>query len=462
MSKIEISTISMEELPDFKTPYDFWEWVYLNHINPRPECSSCNEKIEQPSQWIAFTCKCQKYYHKKCIYENFDVLVCPECRDSKQIYAFPRFLCKFMEPERYYQIYKDSIKNLNNKQRLKIYKLWFHTYSIYTPPFLDLYDYLEPHNMYETIKFLEEKKNNHKIECFDPAFTVEDDGLTYNSDEINYEGKRVFNDLTTFKKRLQEFTYNLIDDDFPYKNNVVLAGGGVHKCLESRIDLNKVPEYSNLDIFICHPDLKILTKDTKKVIKYFQDRHSEDNIFWVHKNTNVIRLYVSGYNRMIQLVLFKNTIENIVSKFDFSHVQYVYDGKTIKSTLPGLEYANYLVSVHDGYYDVHFPKRFQKAKDLKLCLALPMPDSMSIRIPNNITIDCWYPNYTDKVEHVKSQMRVISGVRQNKVSESKPIRIYYSKIPEEFSHSRFSFDNSPASDDQIVSYIEQETLFNTY
>ena len=475
MSKLELARIPMntrdllakdptsisDENLNFNSPHEFWEHVYLNYIEPRPQCSSCEKSIDKPSQWISFTCKCQKYYHKRCIYEHFDILICPGCRDSKQIYAFPRFLCKFMNPERYYQIYNESIKNKDSKVQLQIYKLWFQTYSIYTPPFLNLYDHISTHDPYATIEYLESKKNTHKIECYDPAFTVEDDGMTYNTDLIDYYDKQVFVDLELFKRRFQEYSYDLIElDKFPFNDHVILAAGAVHKCLESRIDLANIKEYSNIDIFICHPDSKILTKDAKKCIKYLQDRHGE-NIFWVRKNTNVLRCYIPGFNRMIQLVIFKNTIENIVSKFDFSHVQFVYDGKTIKTTLPGLEYAKYLVSTHDGYYDIHFPKRFQKAKDMNLCIALPMADSMTLNIPRTITIHWWYPNYTDDLEMVKQQMIALSGVRGNYITKTKPCRILYSKIPEEFSHSRFSTEGSAVTDDEIVSYIEHETLFST-
>jgi hypothetical protein len=363
-----------------------------------------------------------------------------------------------MEPEQYYQIYKSSVEGKNSYDILKIYKLWFQTYSIYTPPFLNLYDHIKVHNPYTTIEFLESKKNTHHIECFDPAFTVEDDGMTYNTDMINYYNKQVFVDLNTFKKRFQEYCYNLIDESFPYEDHVVISAGAVHKCLESRVKMDKIPKYSNIDIFICHTDIKILTRDSKRVFKYLQDRHG-DNIYWVRKNSNVMRLYIPGYNRVIQIVMFKNTIENIVSKFDFSHVQFVYDGNTIKTTLAGLEYANHLVSTHDGYYDIHFAKRFQKAKDLNLCIALPMADSMIINIPRSTNITTWYPNYTDDLDLVQAQIKAISGIKAHYVTKAKPCRILYSKIPEEYSHSRFS--NGANTEDEIVSYIEQETQFST-
>lgn len=439
---------------DFESPYHFWEHVYNNYVVPKPGCDCCKKEIDVPSHWISFTCKCQKYYHKQCIYDNFDVLVCPDCRVSKQIYAFPKFLCKFMEAERYYQIYNSSIEGKSSYQVLQIYRIWFQTYSIYAPPFLNLYDHVKVHNPYSTIEYLESKKNTHHIECYDPAFTAEDDGLTYNTDMIDYTNKQVFVDLGTFRKRFEEFSYNLVDDKFPFEDHVVISAGAVHKCLESRVKMDKIPNYSNIDIFICHPDIKILTRDSKKVFKYLQDKHG-DNIYWVRKTINVMRLYIPGYNRMIQIIMFKNTIENVVSKFDFSHVQYVYDGKTIKTTLAGLEYANNLVSTHDGYYDIHFGKRLQKVKDLKLCLALPMTDSMTLNIPRQSTIPIWYPNYTDDLEMVQAQIKAITGIKAHYVSKSKPCRVQYSKIPEEYSHNRYS--NGANSEDEIINYIEHAT-----
>jgi hypothetical protein len=447
----------MDSGVQFESPYKFWEHIYCNYIHPKPTCTCCSEEINQPSTWISFTCKCQKYYHKQCIYNNFDVLICPDCRESKQIYAFPKFLCKFMEAEEYYKIYKSSIEGKSSYETLKIYKLWFQTFSIYTPPFLNLYDHIKVHNPYTTIEYLEGKKNTHHIECFDPAFTMEDDGMTYNTDMINYYNKQVFVDIGTFKNRFEEYCYNLIDDTFPYEDHVVVAAGAVHKCLESRIKMDKIPQYSNIDILISHPDIKIVTRDSKRVFKYLQDRHG-DNIYWVRILPNVMRMYVPGYNRMIQIIMFKNTIENVVSKFDFSHVQYIYDGKTIKTTLPGLEYANYLVTTHDGYYDINFPKRFQKMRDLNLCIALPMADSMVINIPKSTGIQSWYPNYTDDLDLVQAQIKAISGVKAHYVTKGKPCRILYTKIPEEYSHNRFT--NGAQTEDDIINYIENESQTN--
>lgn len=468
--KTSMSTLEIEKIPkeliEQPTPYKFWERIYLNYVHPRPICNTCDSPIDDPNEWISFSCKCQKYFHKECIHQTFEILICPECNDCKQIYTFPKFLCKFMPVEKYYQIYQNSIQDIesnNPSTKLKFYKLWFQTYSIYTPPFLKLYDYLQPHDPYSTIQFLESKKNTHRIECFDPAYTVEEDGMTYETEKINYFGHKVFVELPEFRRRLREYSYDLLGDNFPYQSHVVLAGGAVHKCLESRIDLNTLPKYSNLDIFICHPDLKVITKDTKKVIKYLQERHGE-HIFWVRKNTNVLRLYVPGYNRVVQLIMFKNTIENIVSRFDFSHVQYVYDGSDILTTLSGIEYANNLVSVHNGYYDCSFGKRFQKAKQLSLCIALPMIESMTLNLPKNINIDSWCPNYTDTLDTVKHQMKSLSCIKSQYVTQSKPCRILYSKIPEEFSHGRLlALDHiSNNSDDEIISYIEQETIQSTF
>ena len=558
MSELQITNDVIDfEMFDME-PFQFWENIYLKFISPRPTCDCCNKSIDTMIDWISFKCKCKKYYHKQCIYTTYNILECSHCKESKQIYTFTRFLCKFIDSDRYYNIYEQTIKGKTTKDKLKFYKLWFNTYPIYTPPFLKFYDYQENHNPYSTIEYLEDKKNLCRIECFDPAFTMEEDGMTYNTEKIDYYGKKVFVDLPEFKKRLQEYSYDLIGDDFPYKKNVVLAGGAVHKCLESRINLENIPKYSNIDIFICDPDIKVLMKESKKIIKYFLDRHTKiisdststtpssttsptttspttsptshtslttsiptsiptsnpiltttneantttdvmtnnsiyastnlielfDNlyangenlsetlrdvkapeinkieiknrsIYWVRKNANILRLYVPGYNRVVQIILFKNTIENIVSKFDFSHVQFVYDGNNILTTLSGLEYANYLVSVHNGYYDMHFPKRFHKAKQLQLCIALPMAESMTFNLPKDVNIDAWYPNYTDDIEIIKQQMKCFSNIRGHYVTENKPCRIFYGKIPVDFLHNEHNINA-----DELLDFIEHETLIS--
>ena len=457
-----MSTLTIKKInPDYvgMDSYQFWEKIYLEYLTPIPICESCRETISKASDWLSFQCECSKYYHKQCVSKNFDALICPECHNCKQIYTFPKFLCKFMSKEEYYEVFWQSIKDQDSMLKLKLYQLWFQTYEIYTPPFLDLYDFLEPHNPYSTINFLESKKHNHRIECFDPAYVVEEDGMTYDTNRIEYFNKKVFVDLEKFRQRLQEFSYNLIDDTFPFSEHIVLAGGSVHKCLESRIDLSKLPKYSNMNIYLCHPELKIIIRDFKKIIKYFQDKH--DKVYWVRKNINELRVYFPGYNRYIQISMYKNTLEEIIPKFDFSHNQFLYNGKKILATLSGVEYANYLVSVHNGYYDVYnFPKRFYKAKQLNLCMALPMAESLNIHLPKEIKIETWFPTYTDELDIVRQQMKSLYNIKNQHVTSGRPCRIFYTKIPTDFNFERHSFDQTPSEDD-IINYIEQEMLIST-
>lgn len=460
MSELNLTQISMEMLD--LTPHQFWEKMYLENLRPVPLCDVCHGIIDDPSQWISFVCQCQTYYHKHCVINTFETFTCPQCHDCHQVYPFPKFLCKFMKPEQYYEMYERSIEGQDSKTKLKIYQLWFHTYSIYTPPLLNLYDFLQVHNPYDTIAFLKAKQNNHQIECFDPAFIIDEDGggMIYDTSKINYYGKKSFVDLETFRKRLTEYSYDLIGENFPFiPGQITLVGGAVHKCLESRIDLENISNYSNLDILICDPDIKIVTKNCKRVIKYFQDRFGPE-IFWARENSNVLRLYIVGYNRSIQIMLFKNHLEDLISKFDFSHVQLVYDGEKILSTLAGIEYANYLVSVHNGYYDSKFPKRFYKAKELQLCIALPMGNTISLNIPKEIQIPSWYPTYTDDLQIVQQQLKSLYGIKSQYITQEKPCRILYSKIPEDFYNYRKS-DNLIVDDD-IMNYIQREIIFATY
>lgn len=461
MSELMINNIPMELLDS--DPYKFWERLYLDNLRPVPLCDVCQQTIDDPSQWISFVCDCKTYYHKRCAITTFETFQCPSCNDCKQVYPFPKFLCKFMDHEQYCNMYHKSVEGLDSKTKLKVYKLWFHTYSIYTPPLLKLYDYLEIHNPYRTIEFLKGKQNNHQIECFDPAFIIDEDGegMIYDTNRINYYGEKAFVNLDKFCKRLIEFSYDLIGNDFPYiPGQITLVGGAVHKCLETRINLEQIPKYSTLDILICDPDVKILTKNTKKVIKYFQDRHGKD-IYWVRKTGNVLKLYVPGINRVVQIFLIRNKLEEIVNRFDFSHIQYVYDGKDIWSTFAGIEYANFLVTVHSGHYDSRFPKRFYKTKQLKLCMALPMGETLSLNLPKEVKINYWYPTYTDDLSIMQQQMKNLYGIKNQYVTHEKPCRILYSKIPENFQNYR-SLDNGLVSEDDIINYIQREIVFATY
>jgi len=356
----------------------------------------------------------------------------------------------------FHQIYLNTVSEITDKKyALDLYRFWY-SLKIYTPPLLKLHDYLIPHNPDQTMREYLSRKlcNHHTIESFDPAITIDDSGVSYNPSVINYYGEIVFHDLPEFKKRLMEHGYGLIDENFPFSGReVVLAGGAVHKCLEKRIKLEDVQDYCDIDIYICSPDEKILKREKNKVVNYFQKKLGKD-IYWIRKRPNVLTLLVPGYNRAIQISMFRNNIEKIISKFDFSHVQYLYDGHQILTTLPGIEYATHLVTIHSGNYDIYYPKRFYKAKQLNLCMLLPTADCLSLNIPREIKIDSWFPTYSDDLELVQQQIRSIYGVKRDYITKSKPCRIYCGKFPTEYRNDRLSIDHAIIGDDGASSLLD--------
>jgi len=272
--------------------------------------------------------------------------------------------------------------------------------------------------------------------------------------------QKIFVDIDSFRTKFKEYCYDLVGDDFSWGDSVFLVGGTVHKCLESRIKVNDIPEYCDVDIFVCHQDVKVITREAKKIIKYFQTRLGE-NIYWLVRR-NILNLYVPGYNRSVQIIMFKNTIENLLHRFDFSHIQYVYNGQKILTTLAGLNYASLLISVHSGYYDVNFPKRYYKAKQLKLCLALPIDRVLYSTIPKVVSLDYWYPTYTDDLERIQQQLKTIYRINKKYITKSKPFKIYWYKIPTEFNTDRLINSCNLSSDGDIIGYLEEEILHPSY
>lgn len=453
-----------------KLPFKFWENLYLNHIQPSPECHYCRKAIDVAVEWVSFDCDCQLFFHKDCLVKNCRIMLCPGCNGiRKGVYTFPKFLCKFIDKEEYYQIYRRSVEGLLDKEQiLDIYRLWFKTYWIYAPLFLVLEDFVQEHQPLDTQKYILTKDQNHEFECFDPAFVMEDDGITY--DPEPYFDRKMIYPMEEFRERLDEYTYGLLSGagGFPFRPEVtVLAGGAVHKCLDRRVDLSgdQIKEYSNIDIFICHLDPKELAKEFKEVVKYFRKIH-QDKIIFVHKQTNVVRLYFPGFSRSVQIVLFRNDLANIVSRFDWSHLQYVYDGVTVWSSLDGIEYFNCLFSCHSGRYDVHFGKRFQKAKDLKLCLVMPRSKSVKFRLKDHqVEIDSWYPSYDDHLALIKRHIWMTYRIPERYVTQGKPRRMNYQKIPSLSSDGGKSGGLSWGCEiptENIVSYLNNETLDATY
>ena len=167
----------------------------------------------------------------------------------------------------------------------------------------------------------------------------------------------------------------------------------------------------------------------------------------------------SGFQRSIQLHFYKNTIENIIRKFDYSHLQFVYDGSTILCTYPAIEYANKLVSVHNGYYDNRFRNRFIRIKDLKLCALYPMGDGLNLNINNNITINSWHPTAVDEIQQVKREIQKAYRVDKRYITHQKPFRILYSRIPDEF--DKYNQEEDLDDVDDILNYIHSQAIFGT-
>ena len=89
-----------------------------------------------------------------------------------------------------------------------------------------------------------------------------------------------------------------------------------------------------------------------------------------------------------------------------------------------------------------------------------MAESMTLNLPKDINIESWYPNYTDNIEIMRQQMKCMSNIKNHYVTENKPCRILYAKIPTDFSYNDHTNINN--NEDEIINFIEHETLLSTY
>lgn len=429
-----------------------WENVYMECMKPKQNCDICVKVINKFEDWISFKCECDSVYHKACLLNKCrGDIRCIKCNNRRnEAYEGDNFICKYINRDKYIDIYNNSIVNRDNEYNLKLYERWFLTYNQYAPPLLDLYKYMKKYNPIDTTCLIIEYNNTrvHVFDNNDKSIILDEYADISCNEKLMNKDKYNFVNMEQFKIKLKEATYNLIGDDFVWNDTVVLMGGMVHKCLDIRVPVEKIQEYSDVDIFIINRDVNILTQEVKRVIKYFQLRLGE-NIYWVVRR-NIINLYVAGYNRAIQLLLYKNSPEEIIHKFDFSHTQYLYNGQQILATFKAIQFANTLITVHNGKYDNYLPKRFFKTKELELCMILPQ-NNVLFNMPRIVSIEYWFPTFSDTFEHVQQQLKNIYHVDKKYITKYKPCKVYYSKIPVEFNNDRLS-NGSHYTDGEIINY----------
>lgn len=457
--------LKISDINSRTNPREFWHLIYQECLVPTPSCSVCERVISDMEDWIAFTCTCSKQYHRNCLHEHIQNFQCPECHASNKVHNPVNFLEKYMSAsvsgggvngggmsgggvsgDVMNQMYNLMVTTNSNpligerndgaddvsasELELFIHKMWW-AFTTRPSPLLELHKFLVPFSPHSSVKYMTDvfDQESHNLLCFDPAYVTDENSISFDKKKAEYTGKVVFVEIDMFKKRLEEFSYQLIDNGFPFKaGEIVLFGGAVHKCLESRISLEKMPKYSNLDILICHPNVNELTKNIKRVMKYFKDRFGED-IYWVKRSQKEMLMFFSGYNRSVSLWCCKNTLESVINSVDFSHLQYCYDGSKVWSTHSGIEYAQTLVSLYLSVDSRRSRERIQKCRDLELMVISPF---LGLRqsYPREMTIGSWYPLYKENLTHVHAEIHTNYGVRHRSVFVGKPPRIMFSKIPE--------------------------------
>ena len=135
----------------------------------------------------------------------------------------------------------------------------------------------------------------------------------------------------TLKKRIHEFANGLpMWKWFP--GEMYLSGGGFNLILDTELNVTD-DKFATSDI-----DLFFLGTESRKkeMFKEFMcdlQNKCGDRPIYMGVNRSVVNIWVSGYSRMIQVILMNDKthqcISDVLDGFDFDHLRAAYDGKDI-------------------------------------------------------------------------------------------------------------------------------------
>jgi hypothetical protein len=166
--------------------------------------------------------------------------------------------------------------------------------------------------------------------------------------------------LDKFTENFKNLTHNIFDN-FNW-DNIILSGG----IMFNLITINNIFMYnrnSDIDLFIYGENNDIKKERAKYICEYLKGKF-ENNIYFI-ENTNVITVIIrdkinstSNPIRNIQIILtnYKNAYD-IISNFDHTCIQILYNGEKILTTRKFLKYIQYNMS---KILKLTTPERYKK------------------------------------------------------------------------------------------------------
>ena len=145
----------------------------------------------------------------------------------------------------------------------------------------------------------------------------------------NYEvGKPIIS--SNYKQNFNNYTQNIFDG-FNW-SNVIIAGGLVNKMINPNFEDNLVKGFydnSDIDMYL-YGHTKTKKKKLEYILNFLNDKLGT---YYLINFSNVITLIFPNYHCDIQIIIgnYKSPLQ-IVSDFDLSHLQMLYNGNSVKGT----------------------------------------------------------------------------------------------------------------------------------
>lgn len=177
--------------------------------------------------------------------------------------------------------------------------------------------------------------------------------------EIKHEFIKYREDIEIISK-INKFTLGLLNG-FSWNNNIIFTGGLLYDILIDRYDIS----FCDIDIFITGNDLKKKIEICKNIFNYLIENQYD---IYIDVNKLIIGIYIKNYPRKIQLILVNESPEEIILSFDFTHLMFYFDGKTIYGTnisIKQLENGKQTI-INKNYHHYRIIKYYKRNVDIDI------------------------------------------------------------------------------------------------
>ena len=166
-----------------------------------------------------------------------------------------------------------------------------------------------------------------------------------------------FDTVNETSNKINKYAFGLTKINIiPWENkNIILSGGLLYDVLTNRFDNN----LCDIDLFLTGNDFGLKITTCKTILDNLVENQYS---FIVSYETNIITIIIKDIPRIIQLIFIKETVEQIVSSFDFTHLMFYYDGinvfgtkKSISQLLDGKK-----TEINDNYHNYRVIKYYRR------------------------------------------------------------------------------------------------------